>query len=341
MIYPLLPNRVRRAYTCRGILDDYSVPAPSNLPEDWIASVVTAFNPGYEPIENEGLSVTEDGRFLKDIIEKDPEGMLGQEVYRRYGATMSILVKLLDAGERLVLQCHPTDAFAKSAFSSVFGKTECWYIVDAAPNAAVHLGFRPGVTREDWVEAYEKQDVNKMLSMVHRFPVKAGDVIFVHGGMPHAIGEGCFMVELQQPTDLMVIPERVTPGGRILADAKIHGGLGFERMFDCYEYIGYTEEELASLSLRRASRAPDSISYVVGNDLTDKFSMVELNVATSLSYDLAGRYGVALVLDGEGTLENDGQAYAFRRGSKFFLPASAEKVTWNAGKDVRIVICRP
>ena len=60
--------------------------------------------------------------------------------------------------------------------------------------------------------------------MLHRIPVKAGDFVFVDGGVPHAIGGGCFMVELQEPSDLMVVAERFTPSGRRIPDAKLSGG---------------------------------------------------------------------------------------------------------------------
>ena len=63
-----------------------------------------------------------------------------------------------------------------------------------------------------------------MLSCLHKVPVKPGELWFVDGGIPHAIGAGCFMIELKEPSDLMVIPERQTPSGRKLSDVKLHCG---------------------------------------------------------------------------------------------------------------------
>ncbi len=57
-------------------------------------------------------------------------------------------------------------------------------------------------------------NANPILSFLHRIPVAPGDFVFVDGGVPHAIGAGCFMVELQEPSDLMVVAERFTPSGR-------------------------------------------------------------------------------------------------------------------------------
>ena len=104
MIYELLPTRVYRAYYGGENIDKMTGvenPQITRFPEDWLASVTTAFNPGRE-IENEGLSKTTDGIFLKDIIDADKEEMIGER------NSMSLLFKLLDSNERLVIQVHPT-----------------------------------------------------------------------------------------------------------------------------------------------------------------------------------------------------------------------------------------
>ena len=203
MIYKLLSTRVYRSYY-GGKNIDYVTgvenPDVTRFPEDWLASVVTAFNPD-RPIENEGLSKTTEGRFLKDIIEEKKEEMIGKR------ENMSLLFKLLDSNERLVIQVHPTKEFAKKHFNSQYGKTECWYMLN--DGGYVYIGFKPGVSKEQMKGLFEKQDTDGMLETMHRFDVKKGDFIYVAGGVPHAIGEGCFMAELQEPTDLMVISEDV------------------------------------------------------------------------------------------------------------------------------------
>ena len=68
MLLKFKDNRVRRSYRASGIINNFSKEMPLNYPEDWIASVVEAFNPNYEKIENEGLSVLESGIFFKDYI---------------------------------------------------------------------------------------------------------------------------------------------------------------------------------------------------------------------------------------------------------------------------------
>ena len=244
-----------------------------------MASTTTAFN-GTLEIEGEGLGRLEDGRLVKDVV-----------------GTLPILVKLLDSDERLVIQAHPTVPCAKRLFNSPVGKTECWYFLPGtAPDACVYLGFKPGITRAKWEAAFEAQD--GLLDMLHRIPVKAGDFVFVDGGMPHAIGGGCFMIELQEPSDLMVVAERVTPSGRRIPDAKMHGGVGWEKMFDVYEYEGYAFEEVCARYVRRAAETAAPVTQILGPELTDKFAMwrVTNGGRVALPRDRA----VAVVTDGAG-----------------------------------------
>ena len=324
-IYKFRKNRVRRAYFGGKRMDEFmgeKSGTDSRYPEEWIASTVEAFNPDM-PKENEGLSVCSDGTLFRDVLSVDPERILGARCAFLDGGRLSMLVKLLDSAERLVIQCHPTIEFAKERFNSDFGKTECWYILKTEPDACVYLGFKEGITREKWESLFEIQDIEGMLECLHRFPVKAGELWFVDGGVPHAIGGGCLMIELQEPSDLMVIPERVTPSGVALDEKKLHGGLGFDGMFDCFVYNGRSFEETASLYRRVASFIPNKLSCLVDKSLTDKFFLDVLSVDGECSLDLGDRYAVGVVTDGEGELSVDGETYKLSRSDSFFVCADA------------------
>lgn len=341
MILKFKENRVRRAYFGGKRIDRFmgkENPADGRYPEEWVASTATAFNPDM-PKENEGLSRLEDGTFFRDLFKKEPEKLLGVRLCEKHGAEQSILVKLLDSAERLVIQCHPTVPFAKEYFGSNFGKTECWYMLDTEEDACVYLGFKEGINKEYWKELFDKQDVEGMLSCLHRFSVKSGDLWFIEGGVPHAIGGGCFMIELQEPSDLMVIPERVTPSGVTLAEQKLHGGLGFEKMFDCFVYEGRSEDETKKLYYRKAENVQNRFSEIVGNDLTEKFSMQKLKVCGSFETDLGDSYAVCIVTDGEGSVSSDSETFNLSKGSSFFITANSGKLDFVG--DFSLVICKP
>ena len=288
MVEKIQSNRVRRTYLGGGRIDAFTgmqadcsdgIPRP----EDWLASTTTAFNGGCE-INGEGLGRLVDGRLVSDVVGQLP-----------------ILVKLLDADERLVIQAHPTVEFARARMNSQVGKTECWYFLPGtAPDACVYLGFKPGITREKWRTAFETQ--KGLLDLLHKIPVRAGDFVFVDGGMPHAIGAGCFMIELQEPSDLMVVAERKTPSGRILPDGKVFGGLDIEGMLDVYEYVGLEYEDLCKRYVRRGGRSDASAQRILGLELTDKFEMWKLTDRAHLS--LEGNVAVAVVTEGRGVVND-------------------------------------
>ena len=286
MIAKLQSNRVRRTYLGGSRIDAFTgVEAISDgalRPEDWLASTTTAYN-GVVEIAGEGLGRLEDGRLVRDVA-----------------GTLPILVKLLDSDERLVIQAHPTVPFARARMNSPVGKTECWYFLPGtAPDACVYLGFKPGITRDGWRRAFEAQE--GLLEYLHKITVKAGDFVFVDGGVPHAIGAGCFMVELQEPSDLMVVAERVTPSGRRIPDGKIFCGLDFEGMLDVYGYDGLSFEETCAKYVRRGADIPVSEpARILGPDMTDKFEMWRLAGGGMLPMDR--KNAVVVVTGGEGSL---------------------------------------
>lgn len=286
MIFKLKENRVYRTYLGGKHIDAFlgkKSGEDSNFPEDWTASVVKAFNPGREDIV-EGYGMTEDGREIRSI----------ERVKSR------CLVKLLDSAERLVIQVHPTREDARKYFNSDYGKTECWYFLECDEDACVYIGFKEGVTAERWRDVFDRQDIPEMLGMLHKIPVKSGDCIFVEGGVPHAIGKGCFMIEVQEPSDLMGVTERQTPSGRILPEVKLHGGIGIDSMMKLFRYVGMTENEvLERYRLSRKSVA-EGLFSLVDSELTDKFSLYELCDGARLK--TGGASGVVIITDGEGEL---------------------------------------
>ena len=323
MIAKLQSNRVRRTYLGGGRIDafcgvtaDVSDGVPR--PEDWLASTVQAFN-GSAEIDGEGLGRLEDGRLVKDAV-----------------GALPILVKLLDSDERLVIQVHPTVPCAMRLFNSPVGKTECWYFLPGtAPEACVYLGFKPGITREKWknaVLASVNCDLpNDILSFLHRIPVAPGDFVFVNGGVPHAIGAGCFMVELQEPSDLMVVAERITPSGRRIPDAKMHGGIGWEKMFDVYEYDGLGHEDACRKYVRRGGpQFAPAVFRICGPEFTEKFSMWRICGGGKVS--LPRNRSVAVVTNGGGLMNGS----SVKEGDRILV---ADEESIETSGDVALIVC--
>ncbi len=323
MVYKLKDNRVLRAYYGGKRIDKFlgkTECKDSRYPEEWVASVTRAKNNGVFN-GNEGMSYCEDGRLLADIISAAPAANLGRKSYERFGGELSVLVKILDANERLFIQCHPTVEMAKKYFNSQFGKTECWIILEAEENACVYLGFKEGISEEKWRSLFEAQDISGMLECMHRISVKRGDIVFVDGGMPHAIGGGCMMIEAQEPTDLMVVPERRSKSGIVLADERMHCGLGFDKMFECFNYKGYSYDELCAAYVKHFEPINNEITNAVGKDLTDKFTVDFLKFDRKTELKLYDCFRVAIVLEGKGVIENSEQKVEIKKGDMMFISA--------------------
>lgn len=106
-----------------------------------------------------------------------------------------LLIKLLDAQDRLSIQVHPGDQYALAHEGNELGKTEMWVVLHAAPEAALILGVRAGVTPENFRDAI---DDGTLESCLNTLPVQAGDAVCVPSGTVHAIMEGVVIAEIQQ-----------------------------------------------------------------------------------------------------------------------------------------------
>ena len=133
------------------------------------------------------------------IASTHPNGC--QEDFKKFcGGDYPLLVKVIQANDSLSIQVHPDDDWAvKLEGPGNRGKTECWYVLDAAPNAKLVYGIKEGFSNEVLAKAITENKLEDYLDMVS---VKAGDFIFIPAGTVHAIGAGLRLLEVQQSCDL-------------------------------------------------------------------------------------------------------------------------------------------
>jgi mannose-6-phosphate isomerase len=282
-----------------------------HMPEEWIGAVNTMFG------SERGPSRFEDGTLVRDAIAADPEAYLGAEHVERFGSSPALLVKLLDAGQRLPCHFHPGRAFAREAWGSPFGKTEAWLVIEADEGAAVWAGFNREVALDEvrtWIDA---QDSAAMLAAMHEVKVATGDAIFVPAGTPHAIGEGMLIVECQEPTDMSVTLEWT----------------GFELSpDDCDLDLGW-DRALEGLDLR-AVPAPSPAPRLPA--AADPYFRAE-RISGRATLD-AG-FSIIVALGSTGTLATEGGDVPLERGTAVLVPYAS-----GAGElrgDVTALRCRP
>ncbi len=303
----LLPTRVYRFYRGGALLGRLrGEPEEDNFfPEDWVGSVTPARNPGRDD-PAEGLSRLADGRLLRDVIAADPIAWLGGEHVARFGTSTGLLVKLLDAAERLPVHAHPDRAFAREAFDSPFGKTEAWIVLDTRNGEAdVWVGLREAVELERYLTWIEEQDTDRLLGSLNRISVRPGDVVYVPAGVPHALGAGLLIAELQEPTDYSLLCEW---HGFPIRPEDSHLGLGWARAVGALDLSAH--EPVVGLP-------PEARSFFWADSLVEA----------------SGRFAILLVVEGEGRIDGA----PVRPGAAFAVPAASEHIRVEG--DLRVLRC--
>lgn len=160
-----------------------------------------------------GMSVVADGPLagttLKDLTKRFGAALIGPTYS---GGDFPLLIKLIDANDRLSIQVHPDDRLAKELKVGDRGKTECWYLL--SDHGELFVGAKPGVTKEIFTAARE---AGTLADTLNRFVTKAGDFFFIPGRTVHALGAGCLIYEIQQTCDVTF---RVDDWGRVGLDGK-------------------------------------------------------------------------------------------------------------------------
>jgi mannose-6-phosphate isomerase len=311
------PNLPATFYRGSGQLARFRGRDMAARPEDWIASVTTRFGS-----DSAGRSVLPDGSLLADAIAAEPIGWLGAEHVARHGADPALLVKLLDPGQRLPVHVHPDRAFARSHLASGYGKSEAWIVLEAAPDAAVYVGFQRDVDAEELARWVSTQDVAALLGTTNRVPVAAGDAIFCPAGLPHAIGSDILLVELQEPTDFSVLLEWE---GLPLEPADALLGLSFDAALACVDRRACDPAALRGGGDSRSLLPAESRLFFVAERL-----------AAGL---LDPGFSVLVISGGRGTLAGEWGEFAVARGDTVLVPFAAGACRLTG--DAMGVRCRP
>lgn len=324
-------------------------PRDDGCPEAWIGSVTPVKNAREHGDPNEGCArcILPNGRspYLMEAIEADPEAVLGREHLSITGKNLGLLVKLLDAQHQLVLQCHPTRSYAKEWFQSPFGKTECWYIIatrhDTQEAPYVLLGFKEGVSAEAFASYYDNEDIHMLEDCCHKIRVKPGEMYFVDAGVPHAVGPGCLLVEVQEPSDITV-GVRKLPQGATQDEQDFHR----QRLLGAYRYEGRSLPE----TLQRLRVMPHVLrdgtwgqeTLRIGPAQTPYFSMTEISAQEQATITATGFPQVGLVLFGGAQLQYASGALNLLKADEFFIPAGVRDMKLAPGTEgVKLVLCHP
>ena len=246
------------------------------------------------------------GRSLRWLMEQHREPLLGPHADH---SQFPLLIKLLDAADRLSVQVHPDCRQAAAMGFAEPGKSEAWVILEASPDSRLFVGLQPDVTAADLQAALASGDVADCL---HSFPARAGDCIHVPAGTVHAIGEGIVLAEVQQPSDLTF---RLSDWGRLDADGSPRA-LHVEQALACIDFGRGPVHPLAPVSVAAAGHHCERL-------VASPHFVMHRHVAAD-PFDVADdrQFHVLITLAGTAELRTGGGAQPLPRGGTALIPAS-------------------
>lgn len=250
-----------------------------------------------------GMSIVLNGEFkgktLEEIIDKQKEKVIGNKLK---GMKFPLLVKLINSREKLSVQVHPDDEYAKKNENSL-GKTEAWYVVDAKDGAALIVGTKD-CDKETFKKAVENGETERYLN---RIPVKKGDYFLINSGLVHAICEGIIIAEIQQNSDITYRIYDYDRGRELHIDKAldvINFGLKAEGQDDTFieKHEGYDKCVLCKGEYFTIEK------YIIENEVKSKSDEDEFFILTCT--------------EGKGIIETeDGEKIDILKGDSILIPA--------------------
>jgi len=286
---------------------------PRKIGESWEVS----------DVENRSSIVAdgpEEGVGLGDLVRRHGADLVGRSVMERFGKRFPLLIKFIDARDDLSVQVHPGDELALQRHGS-FGKTEMWYVVQAAPGAALYSGFSRPIDADEFRRRVEERTIMEVLK---RYEVRPGDVFFLPPGRVHAIGAGCFVAEIQQTSG---VTYRIYDYARRDANGcprELHVAQALDAID--YTYLPdhrthYTPRPDSAVELAHCPYFTTHLLDLTTQPMTRDFARLDSFV-------------IYLCMAGGVSLRDDvGNVRTIRRGQTILLPATTRQITLTPDSD--------
>ena len=254
------------------------------------------------------------GEKLVDVLRAHPE-FIGTHPKTDGEGGLPVLIKFIDAARDLSVQVHPSDEYARTHEHGQLGKTEMWYVLEAAPGASLVYGFRQDLTRAMLAASLEDDTVEQYLQKVE---IHRGDVFLIESGTVHAIGAGAMIVEIQESSNLTY---RMYDYHRLGKDGKPRE-LHIAKALDVVDLRRKPLPE----QLQRAREEHDGYSVELLEQCkyfrTERIHLDTMLKSVAFSTGPAS-FEVLLCVDGSGTLSGEDVEISFRKGDCIFVPADS------------------
>ena len=315
-LYPLKLSYITKSplWGGRRLLDGWGMRAEADtVGEAWMLSVRAK---EMSVIQNGELA----GKTMRQYIDEFGPSVIGTAYA---GGDFPLLIKLIDACDKLSVQVHPNDDYA-ARVENDRGKTEMWYIVEADEGAEIIYGLKDGMSAEEFRSAVRE---DKLADTMHHCPVHAGETYFIPSGMLHAIGAGILIAEIQQNCDLTY---RVYDYERRGADGSLRE-LHVDKALDVT--VPFTEDEVNAIRYEGGAVSEQTLSHC-RYFKTDKLTV---SAPTALTVDERS-FAFLLCLDGNGTITANGDNFNVARADGYYLPAGLGEVVLDG--DMTVLVAR-
>lgn len=316
---PLLLKPVAKDYLWGGIRlkEEYNKKTDLDIvAETWECSV-----------HPDGLSVIASGEFegitLRKLLEDKPEYLGNKYSHLK---ELPIMIKFIDAAQDLSVQVHPNDEYALK-HEGQNGKTEMWYIVDATDDAKLIYGLKEGVSKEDFIQAVSKGEIQKCLNQIS---IKKGEAYLIPAGTVHAIGAGALIAEIQENSNVtyrIYDYDRVDKNGQ---KRELHLDKAIEVMsFD------------SLLPTKNIAKSNLNNGYFIEElCCCEYFTVNKINIETNMLIKVDfSSFQVLLCIEGTGKIYSQNFSMEFTRGQCVFLPAGMGECKVEGNIELLNIIC--
>ena len=308
-LYPLKFENLYKDYIWGGrnlsILGK-ELPISGNVAESW---ELACHKNGTSVIANgESKGIT-----LKEYIDMGKHRVVGRRVSEEYLNKFPLLIKFIDANDKLSVQVHPSDDYAAVNEKGELGKNEMWYILSAEQGATLVAGVKKGVTKESFKQAIQDNKVEECLNYIN---VKAGDCINIPDGLVHAIGKGIILAEVQQNSDTTY---RVYDYNRIGPDGNTRP-LHVEKSLETINF-SYTGDVCRNAVGLKVSAGEDVNKTIKIANKYFAIEMYETNGGVIAENADGGRFCIYIVCEGNGRIVYKDGEIDIKKGETILIPA--------------------
>jgi len=301
-MYPLILKPVIKDYLWGGtkLKTDFGFETDKDIAaEGWMLSC-------HKDGVNVVLNGEHKGKALNEVLSLWGEKALGKRA--EDFSYFPILIKLIDAKQKLSVQVHPDDEYALSV-EGEYGKTEMWYVVDCEEGASLVYGFGEDIQKEEFERRIKDNTLTEVCNTVH---VNKGDVFFISAGTLHAIGEGILIAEVQQNSNTTY---RVSDYGRLGVDGK-------PRELHIDKALQVTE---CKKPLKEYGNVGEVVN-IENNKIRqlaacDKFSAKSISLKGAYTVEKNNSFVSLIVLDGSLNVKWADGEFSIGKGGSIFIPA--------------------